>query len=80
MNKFFAILLAVMAWVFLAAALIVLIKFLTLNNGEMSEIGFPMIAAALVSCFFAGASWTLKSVLAYTSRKLESEEDNYSEE
>lgn len=67
MNKFFIIAMRGLAFVFLAAAIIVVFYYISLNKYEAEGLGGTTIAAVLSCIFFAGASWTCAAVLAHVT-------------
>lgn len=67
MNKFFIIAMRGLAFVFLAAAIVVAIHYLSLDKYEAEGLGGTTIAAVLSCVFFAGASWTCAAVLAHVA-------------
>lgn len=67
MNKFFIIAMRGLAFVFLAAAIIVVFYYISLNKYEAEGLGGTTIAAVLSCIFFGGASWTCATVLAHVT-------------
>ncbi|MGM9862609.1 MAG: hypothetical protein ACI30W_08420 [Muribaculaceae bacterium] len=67
MNRFFTIAMRGLAFVFLAAAIIVVFYYLSLSKYEAEGLGGTTIAAVLSCIFFAGASWTCAAVLAHVA-------------
>ena len=67
MNKFFIIAMRGLAFVFLAAAIIVVFYYISLDKYEAEGLGGTTIAAVLSCIFFAGASWTCAAVLAHVA-------------
>jgi len=75
MDKFYNIVLLVLSWLFLVAAIGMLIFFLSLNNGEMRDAGPVMLGAVPSSLFFAALSWVARKVSLYIDTKNESSAD-----
>lgn len=75
MNKFYNIVLLVLSWLFLIAAVGVLIFFLSLNNGEMREVGPAILGAVPVALFFAALAWVARKASLYIDTKNESSAD-----
>lgn len=73
MNKFYNFILLVMSWLFLAASVILLVVFLSMNNGEMSESWHVMVASILSALFFAALAWVALKTSKYIDEKREAE-------
>ena len=50
MNKFYNLVLLVMSWLFLVAAVVILINLLFMTNGEMKAMGVTMVGARGLRC------------------------------
>ena len=72
MDKFYNIVLLILSWLFLAAAIGMLIFFLSLYNGEMRDAGPVVFGAVPSALFFAALSWVARKVSIYIDTKNES--------
>lgn len=75
MDKFYNIVLLILSWLFLASAICVLVFFLSLNNGEMREVGPAILGLVPTSLFFAALAWVARKASLYINSKSESSED-----
>ncbi len=74
MNKFYNLVLLVMSWLFLVAAVVILINLLFMTNGEMKAMGVTMVGAIFSTLFFAALSWVALKTSKYIDEKKEAEE------
>lgn len=74
MNKFYNIVLLVMSWLFLVAAVVILIIFLTMNYGEMEAMWVTMVGSIFSTLFFAALAWVALKTSKYIDEKREAEE------
>lgn len=74
MNKFYNLVLLVMSWLFLVAAVVILIIFLTMNYGEMEAMWVTMVGSIFSTLFFAALSWVALKTSKYIDEKREAEE------
>lgn len=74
MNKFYNIVLLVMSWLFLAAAVILIVVFLSMNYGEMEASWVAMLGSVFSTLFFAALAWVALKISKYIDEKREAEE------
>lgn len=74
MNKFYNVILLVMSWLFLVAAVILLVVLLSMNNGDMSASWPVMIGSSLSALFFAALAWVALKTSKYIDEKREAED------
>jgi len=74
MDKFYNIVLLILSWLFLVSAIGVLIFFLSLNNGEMREVGPAILGLVPSALFFAALAWVARKASLYINSKSESSE------
>ncbi len=60
MNKFYNVVLLVLSWLFLVAAVVILIFLLSLNNGDMSAMWPMLLGSAVSALFFAALAWVAR--------------------
>lgn len=74
MNKLYNVILLVMSWLFLVAAVTILVVFLLMNNGEMEASWPVMLGSVFSALFFAALSWVALKTSKYIDEKREVEE------
>lgn len=75
MDKFYNIVLLALSWLFLAAAVVILIFLLSLNNGDMSEMWPTLLGSAVSALFFAALAWVARKASIYISNRQSEAED-----
>lgn len=76
MDKFYNIVLLVLSWLFLVAAVVILIFLLSLNNGDMSEMWSMLLGSAVSALFFASLAWVARKASIYISNRQSEAEDS----
>lgn len=69
MDKFYNIVLLVLSWLFLVAAVVILIFMLSLNNGDMSAMWPMLLGSAVSALFFAALAWVARKTSLYIDNK-----------
>lgn len=75
MNKFYNVVLLVLSWLFLVAAVVILIFLLSLNNGDMSAMWPMLLGSAVSALFFAALAWVARKTSLYIDYKRTEIED-----
>lgn len=75
MNKFYNVVLLVLSWLFLVAAVVILIFLLSLNNGDMSAMWPMLLGSAVSALFFAALAWVACKTSLYIDNKRTEIED-----
>ncbi|MYM12430.1 hypothetical protein [Muribaculum intestinale] len=75
MNKFYNVVLLVLSWLFLVAAVVILIFLLSLNNGDMSAMWPMLLGSAVSALFFAALAWVARKTSLYIDNKRTEIED-----
>ena len=75
MDKFYNIVLLVLSWLFLVAAVVILIFLLSLNNGDMSAMWPMLLGSAVSALFFAALAWVARKTSLYIDNKRTEIED-----
>ncbi len=75
MDKFYNIVLLVLSWLFLVAAVVILIFLLSLNNGDMSEMWPMLLGSAVSALFFAALAWVVRKASIYIGNRQSEMED-----
>ena len=58
-----------LSWLFLVAAVVILIFLLSLNNGDMSAMWPMMLGSAVSALFFAALAWVARKTSLYIDNK-----------
>ncbi len=74
MDKFYNVVLLILSWFFLISAIGVLVFFLSLNNGEMREVGPAILGLLPAALLFAALAWVARKTSLYINSKSESSE------
>lgn len=69
MDKFYNIVLLVLSWLFLVAAVVILVFLLSLNNGDMSAMWPALLGSAVSALFFAALAWVARKTSLYIDNK-----------